>query len=164
MFQLCGLSKMSCPNCQIAGRRLPSLPLGYISKMKKEVCYKNFQNFNMSNRNIRVQHIGSATLPRIKQTTYLEGKLGLVISFFLYHVKLFSMKDDLFWILNHIVTQCIQEFIAEICFRCTFSIPKNKNNADCIKRELSWVPPFCIICPFNQNISDQETLLIKGIE
>ena len=55
---------MSCPNCQIAGRRLPSLPLGYVSKSKKDICFKNFGN-------LRLQHIGSARLPPV--APQLEG-------------------------------------------------------------------------------------------
>ena len=65
---------MSCPSCQVGGRRLPSLPLGYIPKTKKDLHYKSLRTLGILNGDYNIQHVGSARVNRRqKRLVSLEG-------------------------------------------------------------------------------------------
>ena len=72
---------MSCPSCQVGGRRLPSLPLGYTSKTRKDLHYKNLRTYTLFNANYNVKHIGSAKISR-SHSLPLEGLYRIYYYFY----------------------------------------------------------------------------------
>ena len=67
---------MSCPSCQVGGRRLPSLPLGYVARAKKYFGYNNIKSINVFQQNCTLHPI---RLTKMKQGSYrssLEGKVN----------------------------------------------------------------------------------------
>jgi len=67
---------MSCPSCQVAGRRLPSLPLAYITKTQNRIVCKGF-NDSINNGTLDpFQSLGSKAnfLTKMQKTsTNLDG-------------------------------------------------------------------------------------------
>ncbi|XP_057307551.1 uncharacterized protein LOC130645549 [Hydractinia symbiolongicarpus] len=64
---------MSCPSCQVAGRRLPSLPLAYVSKTKINVGVQNLKRFSLSNGRLSIKQIDVGELnPRCTSADSLE--------------------------------------------------------------------------------------------
>lgn len=65
---------MSCPTCQVAGRRLPSLPLGYVAKSRKKVLCNEINNIHaLNSAALNIDCIGSVAQSRTMTTPPLEG-------------------------------------------------------------------------------------------
>jgi len=66
---------MSCPCCQLGGRRLPSLPLGYVAKAKKYFGYNNLKGLDFMHQNCTLRPINLTRQER--STPPLEDHEGL---------------------------------------------------------------------------------------
>ena len=79
---------MSCPSCQLGGRRLPSLPLGYANKPKK--LYKNLRNLEfVNNGRHKYERVGSAKVRGNIATELEESTMAIEGNFCILN-KLYS--------------------------------------------------------------------------
>jgi len=60
---------MSCPSCQVGGRRMPALPLGYINKSKKKWNYEQFKSLGTMEfaSSFHLKHVGSTKIRSYSQ-------------------------------------------------------------------------------------------------